>query len=336
MRLLIVSGYICSVLMCSELYSASFYGTNTAAFEENSSRHDFYRRQLEISDKKYVRDVLRSIKTDDERVIRLLESIWNKSGAYNNFSNKLLFDDPVIRLMLARKLYLYSKDRKYKYADFIKSKAYSRNWIIRSNAAEALGVIKDNESVDLLYQIALTPHNHVALQAIRALGLIAMSGAYEERIISYLGKIERNHKSGDIAEEISTIKRMILNRDSESEFISYDRIEKKYPYKGEINKLMRKAMDGDPQAQHLLGERFLLGLEVVRDYKKAKKWLLKSVNQNYAPAKVSLANAYLSGSCVEYNRKKAIELLESAKLQGSSDAYELLKILNDGRGHPQK
>ncbi|MES9902244.1 MAG: hypothetical protein ABW168_06125 [Sedimenticola sp.] len=329
--------FVSSVLMLSQVYSDDVHSGIATATESDLTHFDNLKAQLDSPDRDKVRLVLKQLgDAGGLQAFSLLEDIWKRGELFRYFKYQETFYDPVVRLMLARQLLAISKNMVVEYADYIKSQAYSKNWIVRANAADALAVVNDIESVDLLYKIALTPHSLVALRAVRALERVIRSGINSDKAFSYLDKLNADSRitDEDVKREIIDARRKFLERSRSNaaghteEFTPFDKMHRPYPYQNEISKLVNLAESGDPQAQHMLGERYLVGIGVEQNYDKAKKWLISSVEQNYAPAKASLAQMYLTGRGVELNRARAIGLLEEAAHQGYMAARELLKKNN--------
>ena len=93
--------------------------------------------------------------------------------------------------------------------------------------------------------------------------------------------------------------------------------------------LLKKAEDGDAEAQWSLGFKYYQGEEVSQNYKKAFSWYTKSANQGYSLAQTSLGTSYLYGHGVPQNHEKALEWLIKAAKQGEPFALVVLqKVYN--------
>lgn len=328
-----------SVPMLLQLYSDDTHRGIVNASESPISI-DSLARQLDTTDRDQARSVIRQLgDTKVLRAIELLEDVWNRGSWFRSFSHPDIFDDPVVRLMLARQLLIVGKNGDGEYGAYIKSQAYSSDWIVRANAADALAVIDDIESVNLLHKVVLTPHRLVALRAIRALDKIAQFGINYDRAFSYLDELKDDTRIDDevVRKEIIDAHGRFLEHgrrataDDAEEFTAFGKRSQPYPYRDKLSELTAQAESGSPQAQHILGERYLVGVGVEPNLEKAKKWLLLSVAQNYAPAKASLAQMYLAGRGVEVNRDKAIELLEEGVLQGDTASQKLLEMIKSNK-----
>lgn len=86
--------------------------------------------------------------------------------------------------------------------------------------------------------------------------------------------------------------------------------------------LTKKAEQGDPMAQVMLGSRYHFGQtkeDLEKDYAKALYWYKKSAEQGNAIAHYQLGNMYQFGRGVEKDGKKAFEWhLKAAELGESS------------------
>jgi TPR repeat protein len=94
----------------------------------------------------------------------------------------------------------------------------------------------------------------------------------------------------------------------------------------EFQNLVRRAEDGDLEAQCSLAERYHHGDDVLRNYVEAEKWYLRSAEQGRPRAQCNLGLLYLKSLG---NRAEGMRLLELAGKQGDEHAcYELAKALS--------
>lgn len=95
----------------------------------------------------------------------------------------------------------------------------------------------------------------------------------------------------------------------------------------EFHDLVRRAEDGDVEAQYNLADMYHKGLYVPRNYAEAEKWYLRSVEQGREDARV----LYLKGLA---KRTEGMSLLELEGKQGNAWAcYELAKALSQPGDH---
>ena len=93
-----------------------------------------------------------------------------------------------------------------------------------------------------------------------------------------------------------------------------------------IEELTKKAEQGDPESQYILGRKYREGGVDIEDHDKAKYYFLKAASQNFSPAEFMLGIG-------EMNEKKAIEWLQKSASHGYDYAYlELGKRYLHGRG----
>lgn len=93
-----------------------------------------------------------------------------------------------------------------------------------------------------------------------------------------------------------------------------------------IEELTKKAEQGDPESQYILGRKYREGGVDIEDHDKAKYYFLKAASQNFSPAEFMLGIG-------EMNEKKAIEWLQKSAFHGYDYAYvELGKRYFHGRG----
>lgn len=88
----------------------------------------------------------------------------------------------------------------------------------------------------------------------------------------------------------------------------------------------RRAVElGSPEGQLRLGQMYLKGEGVPLDIDQGRDWVLKAVDQGYAPAMVTIALGYAGGHMgLEQNNALAIEWLSIAADQGHAPAMQEL------------
>ena len=87
-----------------------------------------------------------------------------------------------------------------------------------------------------------------------------------------------------------------------------------------IEKWVKQAKQGNPQAQYLLGAAYFLGVGVPLDYKKAVYWYRKAAEQGHAGAQSSLGDRYYFGEGIRRDYKKAVYWYRKAAEQGETHA----------------
>lgn len=90
--------------------------------------------------------------------------------------------------------------------------------------------------------------------------------------------------------------------------------------------ILQSANAGDPKAQMEIAEIFNLGHCGNEDDEKALEWLLKSANQNYAPAQTMMGLFYMTEQSVDVDKailwlNKAIEQNDSVAMFFMADIY---------------
>jgi len=83
--------------------------------------------------------------------------------------------------------------------------------------------------------------------------------------------------------------------------------------------------DGDPDSQYELGNMYLEGTGVVKDYKKALYWFKKAANRDNAKAQYKYGLMHFLAYGVKQNNKKALSWILKSSEQGNSDAEAWLK-----------
>ena len=80
----------------------------------------------------------------------------------------------------------------------------------------------------------------------------------------------------------------------------------------ELKILMKKAEQGDAEAQNELGCSYFNEIEIEENYKKALGWFEKSAKQGNPFAQNNLGICYLNGKRVKENYNKARKLFEKS------------------------
>jgi len=97
-----------------------------------------------------------------------------------------------------------------------------------------------------------------------------------------------------------------------------------------------KAQAGDASAQYHLGNAYLRGTEVARDYDKALQWFQKAAEQDSAKAQYKLGYMYFKGDGVGRNYTMAAQWLRRSAQQDYSPAqFYLGRCYADGLGVEQ-
>ncbi|TNE67907.1 MAG: sel1 repeat family protein [Alphaproteobacteria bacterium] len=103
-----------------------------------------------------------------------------------------------------------------------------------------------------------------------------------------------------------------------------------------LSELEAHAADGDPEAQNLLGNRYLHGNGVEKDDRKALAFYQMAAGQNLPRAITNLAAMYDTGTGIETDKAKAIELYQKAASLREPGAMINLAILHvQGDGIPE-
>jgi len=99
-----------------------------------------------------------------------------------------------------------------------------------------------------------------------------------------------------------------------------------------LDSLKEKAKHGNADAQYNLGNMYLTGQDVPRDFAEAKKWYLKAAGQGHADAQYSLGNMYYKGKGSSINIEEAMTWYRKAAEQGHATAQLYLgNIYYEGR-----
>ncbi|WP_051311117.1 tetratricopeptide repeat protein [Zooshikella ganghwensis] len=83
------------------------------------------------------------------------------------------------------------------------------------------------------------------------------------------------------------------------------------------------ANQGDPQAQFLLGELYLIGQVIPQDYDKAKLWFEKASTNGHAKAQYQLAFMYYRGEGMKQDYTQAYIMMKMAAVNGYTDAIDV-------------
>jgi TPR repeat protein len=103
-----------------------------------------------------------------------------------------------------------------------------------------------------------------------------------------------------------------------------------------IRDLQYAAAAGDAEAQNRLGNTYLLGTGVRKDYAEAVRWYRQAADQGFASAQNNLAAMYLRGFGVRKDIQEAIGWYRKAADKGNITAQKTLGMIHaDGMGVPR-
>ena len=89
----------------------------------------------------------------------------------------------------------------------------------------------------------------------------------------------------------------------------------------DFEEIVKKANEGDAEAQCSLGFVYMCGMSVEKDYDLAKSWLRKSAKQGFAKAYRHLAELYMEGNGVPKSLEMGIYYAKIAERRGDTDAH---------------
>ena len=92
------------------------------------------------------------------------------------------------------------------------------------------------------------------------------------------------------------------------------------PTQEQVRENIRKAEQGDAEAQSVLGLMYSLGLGVPQDSQEAVKWYRRAAEQGYAGAQGALGYMYAEGKGVPKDYVLAYKWFNLATAQGDKDA----------------
>jgi len=93
----------------------------------------------------------------------------------------------------------------------------------------------------------------------------------------------------------------------------------------DFRQTMLLAKEGDPEAQHKLGNFYLRGEQVVQDETEAAKWFRKAAEQGHRGAEYALGSIYFNGnSPIDRDYKESTKWHYIAAIQGDSNAASTL------------
>ncbi len=101
----------------------------------------------------------------------------------------------------------------------------------------------------------------------------------------------------------------------------------------QIEDYIRRAGEGDVDAQYNLGIIYYHGEGVPRNYEDALLWFHRAAEQDDADAQYNLGLMYGKGEGVEKSRSHSVEWFSKAAGQGHAGATEILEKMM-GRGEP--
>jgi uncharacterized protein len=92
-----------------------------------------------------------------------------------------------------------------------------------------------------------------------------------------------------------------------------------YSFGNPVQTVLKKAVEGDPNAQTLLADMYYYGKEVPQNYEQAAFWYKKAAEQGNAKAQYNLGVMYDTGHGVPQNSKKARFWLKKAAVNGHAE-----------------
>lgn len=93
-----------------------------------------------------------------------------------------------------------------------------------------------------------------------------------------------------------------------------------------FSEMLRRAEQGQPEAQHNIGVSYYGGESVRQDYSKAEKWFRKAAQQGFAAAQFNLGTLYSEGNGVTQSFDLAVYWWRKAAEQGLKSAQNNLGI----------
>lgn len=93
-----------------------------------------------------------------------------------------------------------------------------------------------------------------------------------------------------------------------------------------FEEMMKKAEDGDPEAQLSIGVAYSGGYGVKKDPKKAFKWYMRAAEQGNREGQLAVAIMYIKGEGVKKDPARYIEWCTKAAVQGLSQAQFYLAL----------
>ena len=104
-------------------------------------------------------------------------------------------------------------------------------------------------------------------------------------------------------------------------------------YEATMEKVRKSAEGGDASAQNMLGLLYYEGKGVRQDYRKAKQWFDKAVEQEHTGAQVNLGTLYLRGEGAPESSQMALYWFSRAAGQKDALAFAKLGLMYaQGRG----
>lgn len=145
-----------------------------------------------------------------------------------------------------------------------------------------------------------------------AIGLLALS----ESTFPQKNHVRELAERGDIPSQIAMGRNSLWPQDGHKKDID----------KG-IEWLQKAGLQGDAEAQYVLGDFYTFSMGGRHDEKKGKAWLLKAAEQGHVQAQIKLGVQYLYGRPPDH--EAAIVWLERAAVSGSKNAQMTLGIAYD-------
>ena len=104
----------------------------------------------------------------------------------------------------------------------------------------------------------------------------------------------------------------------------------------DMQELLKKANEGDPDAQYELGKNYFNGTGTEQDYAEALAWYTKAAEQGNADAQFNLGRMYFDGTGTDQDYDKAFKWHRKAAEQGIPEAqYQIGVMYEEGMGTDQ-
>ena len=92
------------------------------------------------------------------------------------------------------------------------------------------------------------------------------------------------------------------------------------------SELLRKAEQGDAEAQNSIGDCYYFGKGVQQDYNQAVDWYKKAAGQGDATAQNNLGICYANGQGVKQDYKQAVLWYKKDTEQSTDDAQDIIGL----------
>lgn len=314
-------------------------GAPSDAVRASGADYQHLSKQLDTGNQMQARHTLYQLgQLEDPRVGDLLADLWNNGPVRRSLTHRHMYDDPIVRLMLAEKIVERGSRDSDAAVEYIRDKAGHEQWDVRRFAADALGVVGDKKAVDMLTDLVRNDNRTVARAAVYGLQEIAISGPERALALKRLRDLLKSNETvdDDVAKLLKDVNRRFPSGQANASSLSVPfsdihgqivRMIASKEYDNALDTLRPYADGGNVIAQHLTATVYLLqaAKNDTENVSSAVLWFERAAKAGYPPAAFELGRMYIHGRGVVQDVTKGVQLLKAAESAGYGPARQELQ-----------